>query len=110
MGVPTIDGFTATIMYLANLGYISLRDVKSEESKLLGLFKTESEDVLIEIFDNGSYNNTKEKIGNREYRRELEDFEKGALNLLKSHAYGDKTSWRPRIKLPIRDNFIMILL
>ncbi len=55
MGIPTMDGFTATIMDLANLGYISLRTVKSEERKILGLFKSESEDVLIEIFDNGSY-------------------------------------------------------
>ena len=34
-GIPTMDGFTATIMDLANLGYISLRNVKSEESKVL---------------------------------------------------------------------------
>lgn len=86
-GIPTMDGFTATIMDLANLGYISLRTVKSEESKVLGLFKSESEDILIEIYDNGSYNGAK---GNR---RELEEFEKDAFNLLKSHASGNKVSW-----------------
>ena len=37
MGIPTMDGFTATVMELANLGYISLRTVKSEEIKALGL-------------------------------------------------------------------------
>ena len=41
MGIPTMDGFTATVMELANLGYISLSTVKSEESKALGLFKSE---------------------------------------------------------------------
>ena len=51
MGIPTMDGFTATIMDLVNLGYISLRTIKSEESKALGLFKSESEDILIEIID-----------------------------------------------------------
>ena len=34
-GVPTMNGFTATIMDLVNLGYISLRTVKSEEKKAL---------------------------------------------------------------------------
>jgi uncharacterized membrane protein len=90
MGIPTMDGFTATIMDLANLGDISLRDVKSEESKLLGLFKSESEDVLIEILDAGSYNEAK---GSWDNKRELEDFEKDAFNLLIRHAYGGKVSW-----------------
>ncbi len=86
-GVPTMNGFTATIMDLVNLGHISLRTVKSEEKKALGLFKSESEDILIEILGNDSY---KEAQGNR---HELEDFEKDALNLLKSHASGGKVSW-----------------
>jgi uncharacterized membrane protein len=86
-GIPDMDGFTATIMDLVNLGYISLRTVKSEEKKVLGLFKSESEDILIEILDNESY---KESQGNR---RELKDFEKDAFNLLKSHAAGGKIFW-----------------
>lgn len=90
MGTPTMDGFTATILDLANLGYISLRTVKAEESKLLGLLKSESEDVLIEILDNGPSSDAK---GNMEHRRELEDFEKDALNLLKSHAHEGRIYW-----------------
>lgn len=31
MGIPTIDGFTATVMDLVNRGYISLRNLKPEE-------------------------------------------------------------------------------
>ena len=90
MGVPTIDGFTATIMDLANLGYISLRTVKAEESKLLGLLKSETEDVLIDILDAGLSSDAKE---NRNNRRELENFEKDALNLLTSHAHEGRISW-----------------
>jgi uncharacterized membrane protein len=87
MGIPTMNGFTATIMDLVNSGYVSLRTVKSEEKKVLGLFKSESEDILIEIIDKNSYIETKED------RRGLEDFEKDALNLLKSHASGGKIYW-----------------
>jgi uncharacterized membrane protein len=87
MGIPTMNGFTATIMDLVNNGYISLRTVKTEEKKVLGLFKSESEDVLIEILDNGPHMEAKEN------RRGLEDFEKDAFDLLKSHAPGGKVSW-----------------
>jgi len=31
MGIPTIDGFTATVMDLVNRGYLSLRNLKPEE-------------------------------------------------------------------------------
>ncbi|MGE5456991.1 MAG: DUF2207 domain-containing protein [Methanococcaceae archaeon] len=86
-GIPTINGFTATVMDLANLEYISLRTLKSEEKKILGLFKSESEDVLIEFLDNHSYMESK---GNR---RELEDFEKDVFNLLKSHTSGGQVFW-----------------
>ena len=47
-------------MDLVNLGYISLRTVKSEESKALGLFKSESEDIVIEIIDLTSIRKLKE--------------------------------------------------
>ncbi|HWR25294.1 MAG TPA: DUF2207 domain-containing protein, partial [Methanosarcina sp.] len=80
MGIPTIDGFTATIMSLVNQGYISLRTVRSEESRALGLLKSESEDIILEIFERNS--------------NELEDFEKDALNLLKSHSSDNKISWK----------------
>lgn len=90
MGIPTMDGFTATIMDLANLGYISLRTVKAEESKLLGLLKSETEDVIIDILDYGSSGSAER---NRNNRRELEDFEKDAFNLLKSHSHEGRISW-----------------
>jgi uncharacterized membrane protein len=80
MGIPSIDGFTATIMDLADLGYISLRSVKPEESKEMDPLKSESEDILIEITD---YLPDKESMKNR---RKLEDFEEDAYNLLKKHA------------------------
>lgn len=87
IGTPTMNGFTATVMDLANLEYISLRTLKSEERKALGLFKSESEDILIEIRDNHPYMESKGD------RRELEDFEKDVFNLLKNHASGGKVSW-----------------
>jgi uncharacterized membrane protein len=86
-GIPTIEGFTATVMDLANLGYISLRTVKSEESSVLGLIKSESEDIIIEITDPKISSIEIEKI------RELNDFEKDVLNLLKKYAFEDKISW-----------------
>ena len=87
MGIPTMEGFTATVMDLVNLGYISLRTIKSEESKALGLFKSDSEDIVIEIIDHDIYSEAKGNI------RELDDFEKDVFNLLKSHAYESKISW-----------------
>lgn len=82
-----MEGFTATVMDLVNLGYISLHTVKSEESKALGLFKSDSEDVVIEIIDLDTYSEVKGNI------RELDDFEKDVFNLLKSHASKSKISW-----------------
>jgi uncharacterized membrane protein len=87
MGIPTMDGFTATILNLANFGHISLRTIKSEEIKVLGLFKSESEDILIEIINPNVYTEVNGKL------YELEDFETDAFNLLKSHASGGKVSW-----------------
>jgi uncharacterized membrane protein len=79
-GTPTIEGFTATVMDLVNQGYISLRTVKFEESKALGLLKSESEDIILEILDRNS--------------DKLEDFEKDALNLLKIHSSENKIHWK----------------
>jgi uncharacterized membrane protein len=87
IGTPTMDGFTATVMNLANLGYISLRTVKSEESRALGLFKSEAEDIFIELASSDSYSKAKGDLP------ELADFEKDVLNLLKKHASGNKISW-----------------
>lgn len=87
IGTPTMDGFTATVMNLANLGYISLRAVKSEERRTLSLFKSEDEDILIEIASPVSYS------GARGDLPKLEDFEKDVLNLLKKHSSGNKISW-----------------
>jgi uncharacterized membrane protein len=87
IGTPTMDGFTATVMNLANLGYIFLRTVKSEESRALGLFKSESEDILIELDNPESYARVKRDLP------KLEDFEKDVFNLLKEHASGNKILW-----------------
>lgn len=90
-GVPQISGFTATIMDLVNRGYISLRTVEVEESKWAGLSKSKSEDILIEILDQ---NRNGKNRGNLEDPNKLEDFEKDALDLLKSHASGSEVSWK----------------
>ena len=87
IGTPTMDGFTATVMNLANLGYISLHTVKSEESKAFGLFKSESEDILIELVSSDSYETANVNLP------KLENFEKDVFNLLKKHASENKVSW-----------------
>jgi uncharacterized membrane protein len=93
-GIPTMEGFTATVMDLANYDYISLRTVKSEESSLLGLIKSESEDIIIEITDTNTGLAARENYLEFEGKiRKLEDFEKDVLNLLKSHAFEGKISW-----------------
>lgn len=87
IGTPTMDGFTATVMNLANLGYISLRSITSEESRAFGLIKSESEDILIELASPESYAKGEGKLP------KLEDFEIDVFNLLKKHASGNKISW-----------------
>jgi uncharacterized membrane protein len=87
IGTPTMDGFTATVMNLANLGYISLLTIKSEENGAFGLFKSESEDILIELVSPKSYAKAQGNLP------ELADFEKDVFNLLKKHASGNKISW-----------------
>lgn len=87
IGTPTMDGFTATVMNLANLGYISLRTVTSEENRAFGLIKSESEDILIELASPESYAKGERKLP------KLEDFEIDVFNLLKKHASGNKISW-----------------
>ncbi|AKB29190.1 hypothetical protein MSSIT_2471 [Methanosarcina siciliae T4/M] len=85
IGTPTMDGFTATVMNLANLGYISLHAIKEEESRVFGLFKNESEDIFIKFADPQG---VKDGV-----LPELADFEKDVFDLLKKHSTDDKISW-----------------
>lgn len=87
IGTPTMDGFTATVMNLANLGYISLRTVKAEESRAFGLFKSKDEDILIELASQDSAETADGKLPR------LADFEKDLFNLLKKHSTDNKVSW-----------------
>jgi len=68
IGIPTLEGFTGTVMDLVNRDYVSLRD------------KHETEDVIIEI-------NEKTNLEN------LLDFEIDVYNLLKSHAPSGSVLW-----------------
>nr|WP_269850776.1 DUF2207 domain-containing protein [Methanosarcina horonobensis] len=104
IGTPTMDGFTATVMNLANLGYISLRTIKYEESKALGLFKSESEDILIELASPDLYTKAKSDL------TKLEDFEKDVFDLLKKHASGNKISWAKLKKKSLEKGLISIIL
>ncbi|WP_440955952.1 DUF2207 domain-containing protein [Methanosarcina sp. Mfa9] len=90
IGFPTMHGFTATVMDLANLGYISLRTAKSEEKGTLELSKHKVEDILIELSNHDTNPPSKETQGDLP---ELEDFERDVLNLLKDHASGTTVSW-----------------
>lgn len=85
MGIPTMDGFTATFMDLTNRGYISLRDLRPEETGSSHIQESEPEDFMIEL-NHDIYSNGKIP--------ELKDFEKDVLNLLKDHAPERKISWR----------------
>jgi len=52
MGIPTIDGFTATVMDLVNRGYISLRNLKPEE---IGSLYTPESDLYHNPESNSSH-------------------------------------------------------
>jgi len=89
MGTPTMDGFTATVMDLVRLGYISLRTVKSKGKWTSGLYESESKDIIIELSDCDTFTGAEKDILN------LEDFEKDVLDLLKNHASENKeVSWK----------------
>ncbi|MGB9938913.1 DUF2207 domain-containing protein [Methanosarcina sp.] len=88
MGIPTIDGFTATVMDLANRGYIALRNLKPEEGDSLHTLESGSRDFIIELVNNEIYSEAKGSLS------ELEDFEKDVLYLLKAHASERKISWK----------------
>jgi uncharacterized membrane protein len=85
IGTPSMDGFTATVMNLANLGYISLRTVQTEELKALGFSKSDSEDILIELASPSEIVNEKLPA--------LADFEQDVFDLLQRHATENKISW-----------------
>jgi uncharacterized membrane protein len=87
MGIPTIDGFTATFMDLANRGYISLRDIEPGETDSAHTPDSETQDFIIEL-NHDIYSKVK---GNPS---ELEDFEEDVLNMLKDLASERKISWR----------------
>ncbi|RXA19989.1 DUF2207 domain-containing protein [Methanosarcina sp. MSH10X1] len=88
MGIPTIDGFTATIMDLTNRGYISFRNLKPEEKDSLYNQEPGSRDFMVEIPDN------EKDLQKRGSPSELEDFEEDTLSLLKAHASEGKISWK----------------
>ncbi|WP_048117666.1 DUF2207 domain-containing protein [Methanosarcina barkeri] len=78
MGIPTIDGFTATVMDLVNRGYISLRNFKPEE--LVSLYTPESDS-----------SNTSESDSS--HNPESDPFQKPELN--SSHNPGSDSSQIP---------------
>jgi uncharacterized membrane protein len=120
MGIPTIDGFTATVMDLVNRGYISLRNLKPEEIGSLYTPESDlyhnSESDLYHNSESDLYHNPEsdsshtpesgsrdfivELLNNEIYSEaqgslsELEDFEKDVLYLLKIHAPERKISWK----------------
>lgn len=79
IGVPTIEGFTATVMDLVDREYFRLKDTKSTK-KHLGLISREKEDVLIEINEAAD-------------RSQLLNYEKDVFDLLSSHASDGKILW-----------------
>ncbi len=103
MGIPTMDGFTATFMDLANRGYISLRNLEPEEIGSSDIPESEPEDFMIEL-NHSIYYKDKENLS------ELEDFEEDVLHLLKDHASERKVSWRElRMKLDSRMDFYQFI-
>lgn len=111
-GIPTIDGFTATIMDLVNRGYISLRNLEPEEidspytpesassntsesdafstpeSDSSTTSESGSRDFMVELLNNEIYSEAEGSLS------ELEGFEKDILYLLKTHASERKISWK----------------
>ncbi|MDQ1274916.1 MAG: hypothetical protein QG610_489 [Euryarchaeota archaeon] len=87
MGIPTMDGFTATFMDLANRGYISLRNLEPEEIGSSNTPESDPEDFIIEL-SHDRYSKTRGSLS------KLEDFEEDVLNLLKNHAFEREISWR----------------
>ncbi|HOQ65189.1 MAG TPA: DUF2207 domain-containing protein [Methanosarcina thermophila] len=88
MGIPTIDGFTATILDLVNRGYISFRNLKPEEKDLSDTQEPGSRDFMVELPGNEKDPQTS-RVSTK-----LEDFEEDVLSLLKAHASEGKISWK----------------
>ncbi len=87
MGISKIEGFTATFMDLANRNYISLRNLKPEDTDSLSTPEPESKNFMIELVNDEIYSEPNENLF------ELEDFEKDVLYLLKAHAFERNVSW-----------------
>lgn len=86
MGIPTMDGFNATFLDLANRGYISLQNLESREIGLSHIVYPEQEDFIVELGDE-AYFRTKGDVSG------LEDFEEDILYLLKEYSSEKKISW-----------------
>ena len=87
MGISRIEGFTATFMDLANRDYISLRNLKPEDTGSLSTQESKPRDFMVELVNNEIYSEGEESLF------ELEDFEKDVLYILKDHALERKVSW-----------------
>ncbi|MBN2488456.1 MAG: DUF2207 domain-containing protein [Methanosarcinaceae archaeon] len=79
VGIPTMDGFVATVMDLVYRDYISLHDVRSNK-KYLGILDHEVEDVVIEINKNADVS-------------DLQDFELDVFSLLKKYTSAGSIPW-----------------
>jgi uncharacterized membrane protein len=79
IGVPTIEGFTATVMDLVNREYLRLKDTRSTK-KHLGLISREKEDVSLEINEDADI-------------KKLRDYERDVFDLLRSHAPEGRILW-----------------
>jgi len=79
IGMPTLDGFVATVMDLVYHDYISLHDTLSEK-KYLGLINHEVEDVIIEIKEDTDVSG-------------LQDFEMDVYSLLKRYTTDGQILW-----------------
>jgi uncharacterized membrane protein len=79
IGIPTLDGFVATVMDLVYHDYIRLHDTKTEK-KYFGLINHEVEDVIIEIKEDTDVS-------------DLQDFEMDVYSLLKRYTADGQILW-----------------
>ena len=79
IGIPTLDGFVATVMDLVYHDYISLHDIKTDK-KYLGLINHEVEEVMIEIKEDTDIS-------------DLQDFEMDVYSLLKRYTTDGQILW-----------------
>lgn len=79
IGMPTLDGFVATVMDLVYHDYISLHDTRTEK-KYFGLINHEVEDVIIEFKEDTDVS-------------DLQDFEMDVYLLLKRYTADGQILW-----------------